>query len=174
VPGATIQKLKLDDLSTVERAEVEAAMAGGSGYLADNNDIVALWLFTGMGGVAGIVAGFIGGVPMLYAREAMILAGAGLIAWTAAVAISTFGKRGCVFTSLGTYKIRGSRLTGVLHGDIKALKHRTAGRRHRFTVLELVTSDDRTLTLYAHRPWSGPAVENIQKARGGGIPVTEF
>jgi hypothetical protein len=170
---ADIEKLKVGELAAVERAELDAALAGGPAYLADNDDIVALWLFTGMAGIGGIVAGFIGGVPVMYAREAMMLAGAALLVWTALTAATQFRKRGCVFTSAGTYKRVGSKLKGMRHANVKALKFYGAGRRHKFTVLELHGNDGSSQTLYCHRGWGEQAVAAIQKARGGNIPVTD-
>ena len=117
---------------------------------------------------------FFGGLPVPYAREALLLTGLGLIAWTISTWVRTHRKRGCLFTSFGTFLVRGSKLNGLRHTEVKAIKCRTIQRRvGAFTVFELVGNDESEVTMYAHGRWAQAAIAAIQKARGGVIPVSE-
>ena len=171
---ADLESVTLGQLTVAERAEVDTALRGSPAFLADNDDVVALWLFLLMAGCGGIGVYFLGGIPVPYAREALLLAGLGLIIWTVQTWVRTWKRRGCVFTSFGTYRLRGSKLRGVRHANLAAIKCRTIGRSgKRFTVFELVANDKRELTLYAHAAWAEAAIATIQQARGGMIPVSE-
>jgi len=177
-------KLNANTLQPAERAEFDAALAaplrpgdtpkGPAGFLLDNDDIIALWLFLLFAGAGGIGVYFFGGLPVPYAREALLLTGLGLIAWTISTWVRTHRKRGCLFTSFGTFLVRGSKLNGLRHTEVKAIKCRTIQRRvGAFTVFELVGNDESEVTMYAHGRWAQAAIAAIQKARGGVIPVSE-
>lgn len=174
---AGIERIAISHLRIDERTEVETALSspGHPGFLADNHDIVALWLLLLMAGAGGVGVYLFGGIPILYAREAALAAGLLLIAWTVRTWVSTWNRRGCLFTSFGTFIVRGAMLKGVRHADVKAIRCRTIGARgKRFTVFEPVATDGRPLTLYAHRPWAAAATEAIQRVHQGKLPVTEY
>ena len=181
---AGIERTRIRELANAERAEVEAAMqappprsgsaAGPAGFLADNDDVVALWLLGLTAGVGGIVVYFVGGIPMAYARETIALAGLAVLGWTAWVAITTWRRRGVVFTTSATWRVRGQGLVGVRHADVEAIAFRVIRtRKQTFSVLELFAPGGKKLTLYCHRPWAEAAIASIQKARGGAVPVRD-
>lgn len=174
---ADIETFALSQLPTAERTELEAVLQGNPAYLADNNDIVALWLFLLIAGCGAVGAYFFGGIPYLFpfSREVALLAAIGLLAWTIQTWVRTYGRRGCAFTRFGTFRVRGTRLTGIRHANVAQIKCRTLGRRgKRFTVFELVGNDQKKLTMYAHAPWATAAIAAIQRVRGGKIPVAEY
>ncbi len=177
-------KTNANDLQPAERAEFDATLAaplrpgdtpkGPAGFLLDNDDIIVLWLCLLFAGAGGIGVYFFGGIPVPYAREALALTGLALIAWTVSTWVRTHRKRGCLFTSFGTFIVRGAKLNGLRHSDVKAIKCRTIERRAgAFTVFELVGNDGKAITMYAHGRWAQAAIAAIQKAGGGVIPVTD-
>jgi hypothetical protein len=175
-----IEKTSIAALPVGEKAELEQLLAtpvspdGSTGYLQDNDDIAALWLFTGAAGCGGIGVYFGGPLPFPFGYAAAA-AGAALLAWTVWTFATTFRKRGVLFTSFGTWRRVGNSLRGMRHADVASVLWHTVHRKRsgNFTVVELISSDQQKLTLYAHRGWVQRAIDAMQKARGGQVQVRE-
>jgi hypothetical protein len=102
------------------------------------------------------------------------VAGVLLIVWTIQHWARTAGNRGTLRTSFATFIVRGSRLQGMRHANVAAIKCRTIGKRGgRFTVFELVANDRTELTTYVNPPWAQATIATIQQLHGGRIPVSE-
>ncbi len=185
---AQLQTLSVADLSVAERAEVDAAMRQRSPqWLADNNDIFVLWICLVLAGLGAIGVSSFHVLPVLTSIDLLLLVwvalvpwmllllvGIGLVGWTVSTVARTYGKRGCLSTSFGTFLVRGPKLKGVRHGDVAAIKRRgIRTKTQSFTVFELVTKDGEKLTMYAHGGWATHAIEAIEKVNGK-MPVSEY
>lgn len=168
-----LEKTTLQALDAAERDEIESAMrTKADAYLADNHDIVVVWLlliFAGLG-LCGVAV--MGGLPLPVPHQLLFLPGLALVGWGAYLWVSTHGKRGMVFTRKATWLVRGSKLTGIRHDQVWEIRRRLIRRRSgSFTVLELRVDEKTKLTLYTHGRWADPAIAAIQRGAGKVVRV---
>lgn len=173
---ADVERRTLASLDAGERAELERAMRESSdAYVADNQDIVVVWLVMIAAGLGLIGVGLVGGLPLPVPHQLLALPGLALVAWAAYLWLSTHGKRGVVFTQHATWLVRGESLTGVRHAKVSQLKQRSIQRPGRsFTVLALHADDSTVLTLYVQRRWAAAAVAAIQAGAGKHVHLSSL
>lgn len=171
---SSIEKTTLQALDTAEREEIETAMRTKSdAYLADNQDIVVVWLLLIFAGLGLCGVGVMGGLPLPVPHQLLVVPGLALAGWGAFLWLSTHGKRGMVFTRNATWLVRGSKLTGVRHHHVWEIHRRLLRRQSgTFTVLELRVDAQTKLTLYTHGRWADPAIAAIQRGAGKVVRVS--
>jgi hypothetical protein len=171
---STIETRTLQSLDAAERDAIESAMRTNSeAWLADNHDIVVVWLlliFAGLG-LCGVAV--FGGLPLPVPKQLLVIPGLALAGWGAYLWVSTHGKRGMVFTRTATWLVRGSKLRGLRHDQVWEIRRRLLRRRSgSFTVLELRVDERTKLTLYTHGRWADPAIAAIQRGAGKVVRVS--